>query len=378
MPIGERKPGPMASTFGPLRLYIRFLRDAPFRSFLSGRLRRQKTEPRPDDGNSRTIEPSADPIASRNMVPCPAQSELIELIAGRLSRERHEVLDEHVRACAACQAILETLDEPHDVCISAVRELAHLAMSQARRPVQHVIDRLCSLPAAQADPHSSSQFDSPLLGERTLGDFRILRLVGRGGMGMVYEARQISLGRTVALKTLPFAGLLDPRRLQRFQNEARAAASLEHPHIVPVYAVGVDRGVYFYAMRFLDGPNLAEIIDQWRGPAAGGSIAPRITETTATPPGAIAGQVPPPGANGGGIEETPEPRQNGASGRDPGLRGRRDQDPGPHGRREPSQPGWAQGTACVADGSTASFARRVGHAMDPRSWMRSIFIVSCG
>ena len=75
---------------------------------------------------------------------------------------------------------------------------------------------------------------------------------------------RISLGRRVALKILPFAGLLDPRRMQRFQNEVRAAASLEHPHIVPVYAVGSDRGVYYYAMRFIDGPNLAKIIEQLR------------------------------------------------------------------------------------------------------------------
>src|SRR5262245_55641859 len=65
-----------------------------------------------------------------------------------------------------------------------------------------------------------------------LGDFRIVREVGRGGMGMVYEAEQISLGRRVALKVLPFAATMDPRQLQRFHNEARAAACLHHPHIV--------------------------------------------------------------------------------------------------------------------------------------------------
>jgi len=61
----------------------------------------------------------------------------------------------------------------------------------------------------------------------TLGDFRILRQIGRGGMGVVYEAEQISLGRSVALKVLPFAATMDARHLQRFQNEARAAASLD-------------------------------------------------------------------------------------------------------------------------------------------------------
>jgi WD40 repeat protein len=105
---------------------------------------------------------------------------------------------------------------------------------------------------------------SPTLEAGILGDFRILREVGRGGMGVVYEAEQISLGRRVALKVLPFAATMDPRHLQRFQNEARAAASLEHPHIVPVYGVGCDRGVHFYAMKFIDGQTLAALIAQQR------------------------------------------------------------------------------------------------------------------
>jgi serine/threonine protein kinase/lipopolysaccharide biosynthesis regulator YciM len=97
-----------------------------------------------------------------------------------------------------------------------------------------------------------------------LGDFRIQREVGRGGMGVVYEAQQISLGRRVAIKILPFAGVLDPRRMQRFQNEARAAASLHHPHIVPVFSVGCERGVHFYAMQFIDGQSLEKVVQARR------------------------------------------------------------------------------------------------------------------
>ncbi len=97
-----------------------------------------------------------------------------------------------------------------------------------------------------------------------LGDFEIVREVGRGGMGVVYEALQISLGRRVALKVLPFAAMLDPQRLQRFQNEARAAACLHHGNIVPVFAVGADRGVHFYAMQYIEGRNLADLIRDMR------------------------------------------------------------------------------------------------------------------
>src|SRR5438128_5683377 len=83
-------------------------------------------------------------------------------------------------------------------------------------------------------------------------------------MGIVYEAAQISLRRRVALKILPFAAALDPKQLQRFKNEAQAAAHLQHQHIVPVYFVGCERGVHFYAMQFIEGQSLAELIAQLR------------------------------------------------------------------------------------------------------------------
>lgn len=101
-----------------------------------------------------------------------------------------------------------------------------------------------------------------------LGDYRLVREVGRGGMGIVYEAEQLSLGRRIALKVLPFALTLDPRQLQRFKNEARAAAQLHHQHIVPVYAVGSERSVHFYAMQYIEGQSLAEVIRDLRQQAA--------------------------------------------------------------------------------------------------------------
>ena len=106
-----------------------------------------------------------------------------------------------------------------------------------------------------------------------LGDFRIVREVGRGGMGVVYEAEQVSLGRRVALKVLPFAAAMDPRQLQRFKNEAQAAAHLQHPNIVPVHYVGCERGVHFYAMQFIEGQTLAALIQGLRELAGPGSSA---------------------------------------------------------------------------------------------------------
>jgi hypothetical protein len=83
-----------------------------------------------------------------------------------------------------------------------------------------------------------------------LGDYRIVREIGRGGMGVVHEAEQESLGRRVALKVLPPEALKHPMHVQRFQREARAAARLHHTNIVPVFGVGEENGTHYYAMQY--------------------------------------------------------------------------------------------------------------------------------
>jgi serine/threonine protein kinase len=114
-----------------------------------------------------------------------------------------------------------------------------------------------------AEAVSPATHDQTLPAE-PLGDFRIVKRIGHGGMGTVYEAVQLSLGRRVALKVLPFAAALDAKQLQRFKNEAQAAAQLHHTNIVPVHAVGCERGVHYYAMQLIEGLNLAELIRQLR------------------------------------------------------------------------------------------------------------------
>ena len=114
-----------------------------------------------------------------------------------------------------------------------------------------------SVPGAESRPRAERA-------SSVLGDFRLISEIGRGGMGVVFEAEQISLGRRVALKVLPFASVLHPSQQQRFQNEVRIAATLDHPNIVRVYAVGCDRGVHHFAMQFVDGQSLAEAIRQLR------------------------------------------------------------------------------------------------------------------
>jgi WD40 repeat protein/serine/threonine protein kinase len=131
---------------------------------------------------------------------------------------------------------------------------------------------------------------------RQLGDYQILREVGRGGMGVVYEAEQLSLGRHVALKILPASALLDPRHLRRFQREARAAARLHHTNIVPVFGVGEQDGLHYYAMQFIHGLGLDAVLVElqrlWQpaGPKARtrAEVIGRLTSPTASPASAMA------------------------------------------------------------------------------------------
>jgi serine/threonine protein kinase/Flp pilus assembly protein TadD len=118
-----------------------------------------------------------------------------------------------------------------------------------------------------------------------LGEFRILREVGRGGMGIVYEAEQESLERRVALKVLAAPGLQDPKRLLRFQREARAAARLHHTNIVPVFGVGENDGLHYYIMQFIPGLGLDEVSKEVRrlrglGPGSGEAHAGRPRSTS--------------------------------------------------------------------------------------------------
>ena len=115
--------------------------------------------------------------------------------------------------------------------------------------------------------------DSSRVESLQLGDFTIHREIGRGGMGIVYEATQNTLHRRVALKLLPLASMLDARQIARFKNESHAAAQLQHPHIVPIFSVGIERGIHYYAMQFIEGLTVEEWIEndfdsdsdsQWR------------------------------------------------------------------------------------------------------------------
>lgn len=165
------------------------------------------------------------------------------------------------RLVAAVNAYASAIEAGHPVSRTAfLREHADL--------MPELADCLAGLDmvqlAARELPPGSANVNRPAP-HAPIGDFQIVRELGRGGMGVVYEAEQLSLGRRVALKVLPFAAALEPAALSRFKNEAQAAAQLQHPHIVPVFAVGADRGIHYYAMQLIDGHSLSVIIHQLRG-----------------------------------------------------------------------------------------------------------------
>jgi serine/threonine protein kinase len=145
--------------------------------------------------------------------------------------DRHPELADQIRALFPVMAIMESID-------------------------------LVDESAAAEHPGARAPFAEASLGQ--VGDFRIIREIGRGGMGVVYEAEQVSLGRHVALKVLPHQALTGSSNLQRFRLEARVAARLHHTNIVPVFGVGEQNGLHYFAMQFIPGQGLDVIFAKLR------------------------------------------------------------------------------------------------------------------
>ena len=145
----------------------------------------------------------------------------------------------------------------------------------------HLADEIREVFPAMAMMEKIALADESLVGDPTgalpvkvptleqLGDYRIVREIGRGGMGIVYEAEQVSLGRHVALKLLPPQMLRDSRQKQRFEREARSAARLHHTNIVPVFGVGEHQETPYYVMQFIQGQGLDEVLAQLKQMQAG-------------------------------------------------------------------------------------------------------------
>ena len=134
----------------------------------------------------------------------------------------------------------------------------HPTLADAIRGLFPTIAQMERLKARSAPSPGAASLGGPR--PETLGDFRILQEVGRGGMGIVYEAEQQSLGRPVAVKVLPRSSLQTPRLLQRFHREAQTAAGLHHTNIVPVFGVGEEGDYHYIVMQLIAGVGLDEVL----------------------------------------------------------------------------------------------------------------------
>ncbi|MBK8915127.1 MAG: protein kinase [Phycisphaerales bacterium] len=203
---------------------------------------------------------------------------LLEFAEGELRAEESAAVRAHVRECNACAV---TLQQTRDA-IGALGEARHMeeesVAGETRATAVHSLDagatRHMDAQDAAGTGRRESDAQPPAAGAqrasggaaqaagRRIADFELVEELGRGGMGVVYRARQVSLNRVVALKVLSGALLASPRAGMRFQKEARAAGRLHHTNIVPIYAQGEHDGLLYYAMELVEGPPLSAVLEQ--------------------------------------------------------------------------------------------------------------------
>jgi WD40 repeat protein len=176
---------------------------------------------------------------------CPDPEELSAFVLGTLPEDLLRSVARHLDDCRACEAVVAGLDQLSDPVIAGLR-------------------RPSGADQTGSDRDSGARPAAPPVMPKRFGDFRVVREIGRGGMGIVYEAEQLSLGRRVALKVLPRQSLLDPGSVERFRREAKAAAKLHHTNIVQVFGSGEQDGLLFFVMQLIPGAGLDAVLRELR------------------------------------------------------------------------------------------------------------------
>ncbi len=173
---------------------------------------------------------------------CLSDQDLAALLAGLGSAQDLTTWRRHLRVCDTCALRFARL-----------RTSEQQAAADPAASGEH--------PSVAGSPGLASGLEPNV----QIGDFKVERRLGSGGMGVVYQALQVSLNRRVALKVLPASLAMDAAATERFHREARAAARLDHPHIVAVYTEGQEAGLCYYAMELVEGRGLDQIIKEIHG-----------------------------------------------------------------------------------------------------------------
>jgi serine/threonine protein kinase len=199
---------------------------------------------------------------------CPSPTELRDFLSGSLDSARSDVIELHIDDCEACSSQLAALHHGAEPLLAGLRQppedtdqFVLPGSLAAEAECQQVISELVRLgagPAAGGPSHDPGEdLVPPQL--KMIREYRLLKPIGRGGMGMVYLAEHTRLKRQVALKILPSERLADPQALSRFEREMEAVGRLDHPNIVRATDAGVIDGTHFLVMDLVDGPNIAQL-----------------------------------------------------------------------------------------------------------------------
>lgn len=190
--------------------------------------------------------------------PCPDKKVLNQFLLGDLPEPVIAAVQQHLAGCGPCVQTLENMPAS-DTLLDALRR-ARTPAGAEDSAVERLVDKLqaTATPASAADTSPHYPVAPGSVEPGWLGPYRLLKLLGVGGMGMVYEAEDTQLRRRVALKVMKPESAANADHRERFLREARAAAALQHDHVVNVHHVGEDGGVPFLVMQLLEGESLEE------------------------------------------------------------------------------------------------------------------------
>lgn len=199
---------------------------------------------------------------------CPTREELTSYALGEIAEADGDAISRHLEGCERCEAALVEVEGSADRLIELCRQPAPLDRYSQEAACHDAVTRAIALGggfdhATDDTPAGTAaepvEEEEPVLGQ--MGDYKLVEELSHGGMGTVYRAIHVRLGREVALKVLPKGRNTDQRAVARFEREMAAVGKLDHPHIVRATDAGEVEGVQYLAMELIDGFDLTELVD---------------------------------------------------------------------------------------------------------------------